>query len=91
MFLLFHAVHRALVARIFEWVAISSSSGPCFIRILHYDPSVLGGLPDMTHSFTDLCKPLHHGKAAIHEVENMCSQGLKADVIEDGQVVENFT
>ena len=43
VFLLFHDVHRALVARIFEWVAISSSSGPCFIRTLHYDPSVLGG------------------------------------------------
>ena len=33
-----------LAARITEWVAISSSSGPCFVRMLHYDTSVLGGL-----------------------------------------------
>ena len=48
-------------------------------------------LPDMAHSFTELCKPLHQGKAVIHEGENMCSQGLKADAIADRQVVENFT
>ena len=32
------------MARILEWVAIFSSSGPRFVRTVHYDPSVLGGL-----------------------------------------------
>ena len=50
-----------------------------------------GALHHMAHSFTELCKPLHHGKAVIHEGENICSQGLKADAIADRQVVENFT
>ena len=26
-----------------EWSAISSSNGPCFVRTLHYDLSILGG------------------------------------------------
>ena len=43
IFLPFHTFHRVLQARILEWIAISSSSGPRFVRTLHYDPSVLGG------------------------------------------------
>ena len=31
------------MARILEWIAISSSSGPCVVRIIHYDLSILGG------------------------------------------------
>ena len=42
-FLPFHTVHGVLMARILEWGAISSSSGPWFVRTLHYDLSVLGG------------------------------------------------
>ena len=41
--LLFQTVHGVLQARILEWVSISFSSGPHFIRTLHYDPLVLGG------------------------------------------------
>jgi len=33
-----------LKAKILEWVAVSFSSGPCFVRTLHCDLSVLGGL-----------------------------------------------
>ena len=40
IFLPFHTVHGVLAARI---PAIPSSSGPHFVRTLHYDPSVLGG------------------------------------------------
>ena len=40
LFILFVGV---LQARILEWVDISFSSGPHFVRTLHYDPSVLGG------------------------------------------------
>ena len=39
----FHTVHRVLLARILEWVVTSSSSGLCFVRTFHYDPSVLSG------------------------------------------------
>ena len=43
IFLLLHTVHGVLKARILTWFAIPFSSGPCFIRTLHYDPSILGG------------------------------------------------
>ena len=39
----FHTVHGILMARIAEWIAISFSSGPCFVRTLHHDPPILGG------------------------------------------------
>ena len=39
----FHTVHGVLKAKILKWFAISFSSGPHFVRTLHYDPSVLGG------------------------------------------------
>ena len=38
----FHTVHGVLKARILKWFAISFSSGPCFVRSLHHDPSDLG-------------------------------------------------
>ena len=31
----FHTIHEVLQAKIMEWVAISSSSGPHFVRTLH--------------------------------------------------------
>ena len=37
-------VDGVLSARILEVFAISSSSRPCFVRTLHYDPSIVGGL-----------------------------------------------
>ena len=42
-FLLLHTVHRLLPTRMLEWFTVPSSSGPCFVRTLHCDPSVLGG------------------------------------------------
>ena len=42
IFLLFHAVHGVLKARILKWLAIPFSCAPCFFRILHHDPSILG-------------------------------------------------
>ena len=55
-FLPFHTVSGVLQARILEWIAISFLSGPCFVRTLHYDPSILGPLHSMAHSFIQLCK-----------------------------------
>ena len=49
-------------------VAISSFSGPHFVRTLHYDLSILTGPAwHMAHSFTELHKPLHREKATIYE------------------------
>ena len=56
IFLPFHTVHRVLKTRILKWVAIPFSSGPRFVRTLHHDPLVLGGLQGMAHSFTELDK-----------------------------------
>ena len=53
-----------------EWFAVPFSSGPHFVRSLFYDPSILdypAWHGNSAHSFLDLCKPLHHDKAVIHE------------------------
>jgi len=39
----FHDVHGVLEACILKWFPILLSSGPHFVRILHHDPSTLGG------------------------------------------------
>ena len=39
----FHTVHGVLKARILKCFAILFSSGPCFVRTLHHDPSILDG------------------------------------------------
>ena len=44
IFLPFHTVHGILKARILGWFTIPFSSGPHFVRTLHYNPSNLGGL-----------------------------------------------
>ena len=62
IFLAFHIVHQVLSARILEWFCVSLSSGPHFVRTLHYDSSSLGG---MAHSFVELCKPPHNNKTVI--------------------------
>ena len=43
IFLPFHTVHGVLKARILKGFAIPFCSRPRFVRILHHDPSVLGG------------------------------------------------
>ena len=43
------------------------SSGLHFVRMLHYDPSVLNDLHSMAYSFIELCKPLCYNEAVIHE------------------------
>ena len=39
----FHTVHGVQKARILKWFAIPFSNGPCFIKTLHRDASILGG------------------------------------------------
>ena len=43
IFLPFHALYGVLKAGILKWFAISFSSGPCFVRTLHHDLSILVG------------------------------------------------
>ena len=52
----FHAVHGVLKARILKWFAIPFSTGPCFVRTLHCDPSILSGPIWHAHSFIELDK-----------------------------------
>ena len=65
IFLPFHIVHGVLKVRILKWFAIPFSSGPCFIRTLHHDMSILGGLYGMTYSFIELDKALVHVTSLI--------------------------
>ena len=43
LFVFLYTVHEVLTASILGWFAIASSSGSCFVSILYYDLSVLGG------------------------------------------------
>ena len=56
IFLSFHTVHGVLEARILKWFATPFSNGPCFVRTLKHDLSILDGPPSMTHSSIELYK-----------------------------------
>ena len=56
----FHTVYGVLKARILKWFAIPFSSGPCFVRTLHHDLSVLGNTTWHGHSFIELEKVVIH-------------------------------
>ena len=60
IFLPFHTVHGVLKARILKWFAIPFSSGPCFVRTLHHDPSILGGPTWHGLCFIELDKAVVH-------------------------------
>ena len=47
-----HAFRGILKARILKWFAFPFSSGPCFVRTLHHDPSWVA-LHGMAHSFIE--------------------------------------
>ena len=67
IFLPFHTVHGVLVARILEWIAISSSTAHVLSELFTKTSSSWVALHDMAHSFIELLKPLHPDKAVIHE------------------------
>ena len=52
--------HGVLKAGILKWFAIPFSSGLRFVRTLHHDPSILGDLHGMAHSFFELDKAVIH-------------------------------
>ena len=85
-FLPFHIIHRVLMARILEWFVISSTSGPHFVRTLHYDLSMLVGPAWHGTQFHWVTQALHHNKAVIHEGgKDMNSQLFKLS-----QIVDSF-
>ena len=56
----FHTVHWVLEARMLRWFVIPFSNGPCFVRTLHHDPSILGGplwLRSQFHWVRQACDP----------------------------------
>ena len=58
----FRVAHGVLQARILKRFAIPFSSGPRFVRTLHWDLSVLMALHGMAHSFIEL------GKVVVHVI-----------------------
>ena len=60
VFLSFHTVHGVLEAWMMKWFAIVFSSGPCFVRTLHHDPSISCGPTRHAHSFIELDKAVIH-------------------------------
>ena len=73
--LLFYTTHGVLKERILKWFAIPSSSGPHFVRTLHYHCPSWVALCHMAQSFTKLHNPLRHNKAVIHEGEKALMLG----------------
>ena len=67
IFLSFHTAYWVPAARMLGWVAVSSSSVPCFVTTLHYVLSAWVALHSMAYGFIELHKPLHHDKTVIHE------------------------
>ena len=66
----FHTIHGGLKVRILQWVAISSSSGPHFVRTLHYDLCPWVALHGLAHGVSKLHRPLRYDKAVICEGEH---------------------
>ena len=56
IFLPFHTVHGVLVARILEWIAISSSTAHVLSELFTKTSSSWVALHDMAHSFIKLDK-----------------------------------
>ena len=78
IFLPFHIVHGILEARTLEWFAIPSTSEPGFIRTFYYDSSIWVALHGMTHSFIELCKPLHHAVILKGDMVFCCCSAAKS-------------
>ena len=60
IFLPFHIIHGVFKARILKCFAFPFSSGPCFVRTLHRDLSVLVALHGIAQGFTELYKAVTH-------------------------------
>ena len=57
----FQTVHWVLKEKIVKWFAMTFSSGPCFVRILHHDLSILGGPTWHSSWFHWVRKAVVHG------------------------------
>ena len=61
------AVHECLTASILGWFAFSPPVDHILSELSGMTRPSWVALHGMAHSFIELCKPLHHGKAVIHE------------------------
>ena len=81
----FQAVHGVLKARILKWFVTPSSSGSCFFRTLHHNPSILGGLKGMAHRRRQwqptpvLLPGKSHGQRSLGGQQSMGSLGVGHD------------
>ena len=74
IFLLFPTVHGVLKARILKWFAIPFSSGPHFVRTLHHDSSILGGLRQhgsQFHSIRQGCGPCNESVSSDQRTDSL--------------------
>ena len=63
----FHTVHGVLMPGILEWFAVPSQWTMFLSDVSTKTCSSWVALHGMAHDFTELCKPLCHDKAMIHE------------------------
>ena len=67
IFLPFHTDHEILTARILEWFAFLLPVDHVLSELFTMTRLSQVALHSMAHSFIELCKPLLHNKAVIHE------------------------
>ena len=69
IFLPFQTVHGVLAAKILEWFPFLPPVDHVLTELFTITRPSWVALQSMAHSFFELCKPLHHNKAVIHEEE----------------------
>ena len=72
IFLPFHAVHGVPVTRILSGLPFPPLVGHILLEVFIMTCPYWVALHGMSHSFVELCKPLHHDKVVIRE-------GIKKD------------
>ena len=81
-------VYGVLKVRMLKWFAIPFFSEPRFVRSLHHDPYVLGGLHGIAHSFIELGKVVV--QLNIQKTKTMASGPITSWQI-DGETMETVT
>ena len=66
-FLAFYTFHEVLMASTLGWFAIPPLADHILSELSAMTCPSWVALRGVAHSFIELCKPLHHNKAVIHE------------------------
>ena len=71
-----HTVHGVLVARILEWFAIPSSSGPCFVRRrkqqkMRWLDGIFGSMDMNLSKFLEIVKGREAFNATVHDIKGV--------------------